>query len=104
VGDALGLGPGEAVRDGLGLGPGEAVGDGFGLGPAGAVADTITVGPVVADAVAVGSTQGSAALLDELRRDLACGTNTTTSPAATTTARTAISAGYALLRPSSWLR
>jgi hypothetical protein len=115
-GDTDGLGPGEAVGEALGAG--EAVGDTLGLGPAGVVADAVgvgvgsaaaeadavAVGPVVADAVAAGPTQGSAGLLDELSRALACGTSTTTKPAAATTASTAISAGYARLRSPSWRR
>jgi hypothetical protein len=100
----LGLGPGEAVDDVLGLGPGEAVGDALGLWPAGAVADAVGAGVGSADAVAVCPAQGAAGLLDELRRVLACGTSTRASPAATTTASNAISAGYARLRSSLWLR
>jgi hypothetical protein len=123
-GDTDGLGPGEAVGDALGLGPAGAVADAAGAGVESAVAegevrlllvaagtpppapeaDPVTAGPVVADAVAVGPTQGSAGLLDELSRVLACGTSTKTRPAATTMASTAISAGYARLRSSLWPR
>jgi hypothetical protein len=114
LGEGDGQGVGDAVADADGdadgLGPGEAVGDALGLGPAGAVADAGGVGvgsaagPVVANAVAVGPTQGAAGLLDELRMVLACGTSIKTRPAATTIASTAISAGYARLCPSPWLR
>jgi hypothetical protein len=121
-GDTDGLGPGEAVGDALGLGRAGAVADAVGAGvgsavgdegrllvpadapPAAPEADAVTVGPVVADAVAVGPAQESAGLLDELRRVLVCGTSTTTRPAASTMAKTAISAGYARLRCPSRLR
>jgi hypothetical protein len=123
-GDTDGLGPGEAVGDALGLGPAGAVADAVGAGVRSAVgkgegrsllvaavapppaleADAVTAGPVVADAVAVGPTQGPAGLLDELRRVLACGKSSTTRAAATTMASTAISAGYVRLRSSLWPR
>ena len=110
VGDALGLGSAGAVADADGAGVGSAVGDegrvlvAAGAPPAAPEADAVTVGPVVADAVAVGPAQGTAGLLDELRRVLVCGTSTTTRPAPSTTANIAISAGYARLRSPSWLR
>jgi hypothetical protein len=95
-GDGHGVGDAVAEADGDADGPGsgEAAGEPVGLSSAGAVAD----------AVAVGSAQGSAGLLDELRRVLACGTSTKTKPAATTMASTAISPGNARLCRSLWLR
>jgi len=115
VDDALGLGAGEAVGDALGLGAVGAIADAVGVGvgsplsdcerrwlpvaadvpPPAAEGDADAVGPVAADARTAGPTQESAGLLDELSMVLACGTSTKTRPAATTTASTAISAGYA---------
>jgi hypothetical protein len=56
-----------------------------------------------ADAVDADTPQG-AGLPEALSKPLTCGTTTTARPATTTTASTAINAGYARLCRSSWLR
>jgi hypothetical protein len=67
--------------------------------PAGDEADAVD-----ADAVDADTPQGPVGLPEALSKVLSCGTTATAKPATTTTASTAISAGYARLLRSSWLR